>query len=586
MRLCDFVVQYLEDKGVRYGFGVMGGGAMFLNDALAQNKKIRTVFNHHEQASAMAAVGSTKSNGIPSAVFPTTGCGGTNTITGLLDAWQDSVPCIFISGQVNKAQTTYVHKGPRKIGVQEANIVEIVKSITKYSTMLTEPEEILQVLDEAWLAMTSGRKGPVWIDIPMDVQNSDVDPSKLRSAVDAYVSPKISSWTLSGQLNQAFNDFSRPLFLIGEGLRTSGQIKSFLSIVEKHNIPFVTTYLGADICRSDHPLNIGRVGIKGSRAGNFALQNSTLLMTLGCSLSTPVTGFNPDGFAPKAYKIVVDIDEKEHAKPAIRKKINHFIHGDLKDVIEVLSHLVYRDYGEWPDKCLHWKNKWPVCLPEYKDTPNAVNMYYLIDRLSAAAKEGCRFVADAGSAIYVPSQALQYKDNQRFVLSAAQADMGFTLPAAIGCALDDNQVIAITGDGSLQMNIQEFQTLVQYNLPVKLFVMNNNGYLSIRATQKKFFEGRLFGTDKQSGISFPILNKVCEAYGLQYALIDKNETIDDNIKEVLEKDGPVICEVICPEDQLVIPTLGTKVENNKIFPMPLENMSPFLSDEEVKEEML
>lgn len=586
MRLCDFVIEYLEKKGVKYGFGVMGGGAMFLNDALAQNKKIKTIFNHHEQASAMAAVGSTKSNGVPSAVFPTTGCGGTNTITGLLDAWQDSVPCIFISGQVNKAQTTYVHKGPRKIGVQEANIVEIVKPITKYAIMIVNPEDVLQILDDAWEAMTSGRSGPVWIDIPMDVQNSEVDPSKLRSEPKIYSSPEINSFTLASQLNQLAQDFSRPLFLIGEGVRASGGIKKFLSIAEKNNIPFVTTYLGADICRSDHPLNIGRVGIKGSRAGNFALQNSNLLISLGCSLSTPVTGFNPDGFAPKAYKVVVDIDENEHAKPEIRKKINHFIHADLSDVLEVLGGIVYRSYGEWPKKCLHWKNKWPVCLPEYKDTPNAVNMYYLIDRLSAASEEGCRFVADAGSAIYVPSQGLQYKDNQRLVLSAAQADMGFTLPAAIGCALDGNQVIAITGDGSLQLNIQEFQTLVQYNLPIKLFVMNNNGYLSIRATQKKFFEGRLFGTDEKSGISFPNLRKVCEAYGLQYALIDKSEGIDHNIKEVLGESGPVICEVICPEDQLVIPTLGTKAENNKIYPMPLENMSPFLSDEEIEEEML
>lgn len=585
IRVADYIADFLEKRGIKHVFTVTGGGAMFLNDGLAKNKQIKGIFNHHEQACAMAAVGYSKVNNEISVVMPTTGCGSTNTITGLLDAWQDSNKVVFISGNVNKKETTYCNTTPlRKLGVQEANIIEIVKSITKYSVMVTEPNDIAFHLEKAFYLCETGRPGPVWIDIPLDIQGSYVELENLNHFTPKkYLSDEQDYKLFKKLLKKA----KRPIVIAGYGIHLSGARKEFVKFIEKYQLPTTFTYLGIDYLPSTHPLYIGRLGTKGDRAGNFAVQNSDLVISLGSSLGIPVTGFKYDTFARDAKKLVIDIDKNEHKKNTI--KIDHEINVDVKSFFNNFSNFNYTTNIEWVEKCKNWKSKWPVFEEKYKDVSDGVNIYYFIKKLSELNKEDSITISDAGSAYYTTSQSLQIKQNQRYITSGAQADMGFTIPASIGVALASNSqnIIGITGDGSFQMNIQELQTIVNYNLPIKIFVLNNNGYLSIRNTMDKFFEGRYYGTDENSGISFPNLEKIAYAYGIPYNKLISNNDLEKKLEIILNTKGYSINEVICPVKQEIIPSSSSKQDNEgKLISQPLENMYPFLSEEEFNKEMI
>jgi len=556
MRVADYIIDQIYKSGCGHIFLVTGGGAMYLNDAIAAHSKIKPICNHHEQACAMGAVAYAKYTNKVSAVCLTTGCGGTNAITGLLDAWQDSVPVIFISGNVNRPHMA--PSGVRNLGVQEANIIDIVRPITKYAVVVNDPDSIGEIMQEAIYQATTGRPGPVWVDVPMDVQGA-------------------SCFNIKDEIEKA----ERPLILAGNGINCADAKLAFREFTHRTNIPVVTSYNGVDLIESDDSNFVGRVGIKGTRAGNFAMQNCDLLLVLGCRLPVPVTGYNYSTFARDAKVIVVDIDKDEHSKDTV--KIDRFIHSDAKDFLQ--RNIFRRERTPWNETCLRWRSKWPIC-PE-KNATEKIDLYYFMHCLNKLKRYDDVVISDAGSAYYVCSQATGIKASQRYITSSAQAEMGFTIPACIGVAFAKGyDVIGVTGDGSFMMNLQELQTIAHYNLPVKLFVWNNDGYLSIRTTQKKFFEGREIGTDAESGVSIPNIRKVVESFGIEYAYADA-EGLEEAIKYILNYDGPVVCEVICEKWQEVIPTLmGKKNDDGTITAKPLEDMYPFLSREEFYDNMV
>ena len=576
IRVTDYIANRVYDAGVEHVFTLTGGGAMFLNDGVASHPHLKAICNHHEQASAQGAVAYAKYRNDFGVVMPTTGCGSTNTLTGLLDAWQDNVSCVFISGQVNKMQTCYnAHTPLRQFGVQEANIVEIVKSITKYAVMINESEEIAYHLDKAFHLASTGRKGPVWIDVPMDIQGAYIDPTTL----ERYKPPILHRTDPSfQQLEELLVNAERPVLLAGNGIRLANATEELKAFSHKYNIPIVTTFLGTDLIDSD--LRIGTVGVKGSRAGNFAMQNSDLLITVGTRLSVPVTGYKYELFAREATVVVIDIDPLEHQKETV--KIDLFLECDAKDFLTGF-HCGHRANDAWMRQCYKWKNAWPVVLPKYRNEEGGISLYYLMKKLAETMEEDAIVVSDAGSAYYVPAQALDFRENQRHITSGAQAEMGFTIPASIGASVANKnaKVIGITGDGSFQTNIQELQTIIHYSLPVKTIVLNNHGYLSIRTTQRKYFEDRFIGTDEDSGVSFPSTEKIANAYGMKYVKIETLADLDTELPRVIEGDEPVICEVMCKKWDEVVPTLSAKkTADGKMISKPLEDMYPFLEREE------
>ena len=581
--IVDFL--YFE-KNIKHVFSVTGGGAMFLNDAFGNHDGIRAIYNHHEQASAMCGVGYAKSIDDYGLVCVTTGCGCTNAITGLLDAWQDNVPVIFISGQVKYKDTSRskIDCQLRQLGVQEANIIEVVKSLCKYSVMLDNSSNIRYELEKALFIAKNDRPGPVWIDIPQDIQGSPYSWVDEEGYIPSCNTQFISDYSLL-QLTKYMQDSQRPLVLAGNGIRISGQRDNFIKFIEEKRIPSVFSYLSIDLLSSDHELNIGRLGTKGDRAGNFAVQNCDLLLVLGSRLSIPLTGFEYDQFARNAKIIVIDIDSQEHQKNTV--KIDYLVQADLRHFFSEQN--FHKNLNEdWISTCNRWKSKWPVYQTEYSKEKN-INMYEFINALSQTTSEKCHIVSDAGSAYYVTSQALQIKRGVRYETSGAQADMGFTIPAAIGIAIanPNKTVIGITGDGSFQMNIQELQTIKHHKLNIKLVVWNNSGYLSIKTTQKKFFNSKFAGTDTSSGLTFPDLEKISIAYGLEYVRFENPKDLKHKLGKVIDINGPCILEIICPEFQEVIPNVSAKKNpDGSMTSMPLENMYPFMSKEELAREMI
>jgi len=585
-RIADIVASFLVQKGIKDIFTVTGGGAMFLNDGVASNQSLNYICNHHEQACAMSAVGYSKYTNDLSAVMVTSGCGATNAITGLLDAWGDNTPVIFISGQIKRKETSRNSKtNLRQFGVQEADIISIVQSITKYSVMINEPEDIIFHLEKAIYMALSGRPGPVWLDIPLDVQGFSLDEDDLQHFVppSQETAKEIKGFD---KFIEYYNKSKRPVVLAGNGIRLSGSIDLFKRFIGVKNLPCVVTYLGIDYFEQDDINYVGRVGIKGDRAGNFAIQNSDLIICLGTRLSITQTGFEYDLFGREATIVVIDIDKDEHQKNTVR--IDEFINTDVGFFLQkIINKVLPKPRDLWHSKCLKWKNKWPVYQGDYDS--NNVNMYEFTNTLSELLGENSTVVSDAGSNFYVVAQSLLINHfNQRYFTSGAQGDMGFSLPAAIGiCVASKDSVIAITGDGSFQMNIQELQTIKHHNLPIKIMIMNNKGYLSIRGTQNKFFDSRRIGSDNNSGISFPSIKKIAAAYEIPFLKINNSNELTKKLKNAIDIKGPVICEVICSESQEIVPTVSAvKNDDGSMTSKPIEDMYPYLSRDEFLHEMI
>jgi acetolactate synthase I/II/III large subunit len=590
VRVADYVADFIYDElHVHHIFNLVGAGNMHLSDGIVSHGKIKTICTHNEQTSSMALESYSRATENFGVGFFTTGPGCTNAITGLAGAWQDSVPCLFLSGQVKKADTTYNSGVPdlRQFGVQELNIIPIVESISKYSIMLTDPEMIRYELEKAVYIAKSGRPGPVWIDIPLDVQSALIDPTKLKKFIPTDPQkPSIDIEDMS-KLISLLKQSKRPTIIAGRGVRISKAINLLSEFADYFKIPIITPYLGIDNLTFDNPNNIGTIGIKGTRAANLAMQNCDLLISIGSSLNTSAIGYDYDKFAPEAKKVVIDISKTSHQKKNIQ--IDLLINSDAKDTLRILlesKKTGLNDYSDWLKQCILWKEKYPVCMIDYYNLKDAVNTYVFLDLLSKHSANDDVFVSDASAAFSV-SQGIKLKSTQRYIASAGLSTMGYALPAAIGVSVaTGNRVIAISGDGSIQLNIQELQTVLEYNLPIKLFVINNDGYHSIRVTQDKYFNKRFIGESPRSGLSFPDIVKVGEAYGIKSVRVSEHEKLEQVIEEVLNYDGPVICDIMVPRDLMVMPSVSSKInDDGSMTSRPLEDMFPFLERDEYRKNL-
>ncbi|MCK9429854.1 MAG: thiamine pyrophosphate-binding protein [Candidatus Omnitrophica bacterium] len=574
MRVADYIFKFLESKGIKYAHEVVGGGAMYLNDVVSKSS-ITPIFHHHEQAAAMAAVGYSKYTNEPGLVVCTSGCGSTNVITGLLDAWQDSNKLIVISGQANKKEIS--HFGQRKNGIQEVNICEIVKSITKYVVTISNPLSIAYDLEKAYYLCTTGRPGPVWIDVPLDVQHVEIDEEQLEHYTPPPgILPNPNSIKI---VEDYLSKSTRPIIIAGYGIHLSNSKQEFKNFIEHYQIPVATTILGTDFLEEDHPLYVGRIGLKGTRAGNFAVANSDLIIGLGTSMHLSNIGFDASLFGRKAKIITVDVDVIQSAV-----HIDKQIVCDLKSFFKFPYTLNYNAPIDWIKKCQHWKNKWNIF--DRVDI-NELNLYSFTKKLSEITKDiDSTVITDAGSTNYVLTQALS---NNKLIFPASQGEMGFAIPAAIGVALADKKTktIVVVGEGSFQFNIQELQTIVQYNLPIKIFVINNGGYLTIKNTQTKFFNKNYTGMNEATGVSFPELNHISYAYNIPSFTITDHNDLNFNLSCFINSGVGFICEVLTPNDEQIYPTNASlQKEDGTIVAQPLENMHPFLSKEEYEQEMI
>lgn len=592
IRVADYIAKFIHNNGVKHVFMLSGGGIMHLTDGLACNKDLKIFCLHHEQAVSMAIEAYSRTTGNFGVGYFTTGPGATNALTGLAGAWLDSVPCLFISGQVKRKETVYKAKIPglRQIGVQEFNIIPIIKSVTKYSAFVDDPRDIRYCLEKALFLSKEGRPGPVWLDIPLDVQGAIIEPKHLRGFTPNTKKAEISNTDIK-KVVKFIKSSSRPAILAGQGVRISGAIENLLEFVGKYKIPIITSFLGIDIIDNNHPQYVGRIGIKGDRAGNLAIQNSDLLIVIGSSLPVAEIGYEYEQFAREAKKVVVDIDISSHKKKTI--KIDLLVEADAKEFIERILKVLKKEKivfdNKWLKTCVSWRKKYPVCLPEYKKLKNKINIYYFIDKLSQKLRAGDVVVTDAGSTFYAGSQGIKIKKGMRYITSGGFATMGYSLPASIGVsvALNNKRVICITGDGSFQQNIQELQTVIHYKLPLKIFVLNNEGYLSIRFTQARYFNKRFIGESSASGVSFPDSKKIAKAYGIKFVRVNNNSKLDKVLDRVLVHKGPVICEIMTPRDQLIIPTVASeKKPDGTMVSKPLEDMYPFLDRDEFKKNMI
>lgn len=586
MRIADYIVSFIYNAGAKHIFMVSGGVAMHLNDALIVHKKIKYICNHHEQASVMAADAYSRISENLGAVMVTAGPGATNTLTGLLNSWQDSTPVIIVSGQSKSTQTIKNSKLPlRQFGVFEVDIIPVIKSLTKFSVMVTEPQKIRYYLEKALFLASSGRPGPVWIDVPLDIQGAEINPNDLEPFDPPMLEEKNDLVKEVDKVIQFLKKSKKPIFIGGHGIRLSGAVKDFLDLVKKLKIPVVTAINGIDIIASDNNFFVGRAGIKGDRPANIALQNSDLIISIGSRLSLQVIGYEYKKFAPKAKKVAVDVDKFEHQKKTI--KINQVIVADAKEFINILKEKIsgatFSFKADWVDKCQALKLKYTVCLKEYEKNKGLINMYYAVDKISNNLNKNDVVVTDAGFSYYIVRQAVKIKQGQRVIIPGASGTLGFNLPASIGASLSrgKKRVVCITGDGSFQTNIQELQTIIKHKLPIKIFILENQGYVSISTTQANFFK-RLVGESEKTGVSFPKISNISRAYGIKFFRAKNNKELNKLIPQALKYRGPVIFEVNCTPHQKLSPYVSTKrLPDGRLTSPPLDDMSPFLSDEEM-----
>lgn len=592
MKLSDYVTLFFEKQNLKDMFMVTGGGCMHLVDSFGRSSIIKYWCTEHEQAASMAAEAYSKMKNDIGLVLVTSGPGATNTITGVLDCYQDSIPVVFISGQ-SKSKQTVLHskiEGLRQFGVQEANIIPIVEPITKYAVEITDPSSVRYHLEKALFLAKNGRPGPVWISIPLDVQSAIID----EDALNAYDAEKESAIKIEpsdeeityciDRLNQA----KRPVIIAGHGIRLSDSCEIFEEFVNRNKIPVVTPIMGIDNLPGDHPCNIGRTGTKGTRAGNLAMQNADLIISIGSRLSVSVVGHEYDLFAREARVIIVDIDTIEHKKQTITN-IDKIINCDAKQFIKRMLASAQSNFAAWLDVCSNWKKKYPVVLPQYENDSKGLNYYKFIDILNHHMSPHMPIISDAGSAFYVVSQAVNLKKNQRYITTGGTATMGFTVPAAIGVSVSvsNKPVIAITGEGSFMQNLQELEVIHYHQLNIKLFVMNNNGYYSIHQTQKRYFSDNFVGEGPDSGISFTSVKKIAEAFDIKYYKFDKISISEEKIDEILQSETPEIVEVIVDTNMEIIPTASSVMkEDGTMVSKPLEDMYPFLDREEFAEMMI
>lgn len=592
MKVAKYIAEFLVEHGIKDCFMVTGGGAMHLDDALGHQEGLHCVFNHHEQACAIAAEGYTRMTGKIAAVCVTSGPGGTNAITGVMGGWLDSIPMFVLSGQVKRETTIWScpELNLRQLGDQEFNIVDSVSNMTKYAVMVTEPEQIAYHLEKALFLALDRRGGPVWLDVPLDVQGAVIETETLvhfdAEAENAREESSRENMTETAcRILQKIKEAKAPLILAGTGIRLGGAQEELLQLIEKLKIPVVTAWNANDTVAWDNPCYAGMPGTVGTRPGNFAVQNCDLLLSLGCRLNIRMIGYNRFDFARNAYKIIVDIDPAELKKPTICPDMP--VNADVKSLLEALLEEDYQpqeQHESWNAWCRNLVQTYPVVLKEYhKHDGGPVNPYVFMEHLFTQLREDDRIICGNGSACVITFQACMIKQGQRMFTNSGCAAMGYGLPAALGVAVSDNsrRVVCIDGDGSVMMNIQELATIVYNQLDIKLIILNNNGYHSIRQTQTNLFQPPFIGIDKESGVGFPDFGKLAEAFGMQYYIIDNEAECDEVLSRALGGEEPCICEVILDPQQNFAPKSSSKVmPDGRITSPSLDDMAPFLDREE------
>ena len=595
MRVADYIVGRLADHGVHHVFMVTGGASMHLNDAFGRLSKIKKVFCHHEQSCAMAAESYFRVSNRIAAVNVTAGPGSTNAITGVYGAYVDSMAMIVLSGQSKRETLVSSTKLPlRQLGDQEVNIVEMVKGITKYAALIDDPLAIRYHLERALHLALQGRSGPVWLDIPIDVQGAKIEPSSLKGYDPKEDEIPYQTKHLEESvalIAKRLGAAKRPVIYAGTGVRLSGQYDLFLKLATRLGVPVVGAWGSNDLLPNDHPSYSGRPGSLGDRAGNFAVQNSDLLLILGCRLNIRLVSYNWENFAPRAYKVMVDVDAAELKKPTL--SIDLPIHADLRDFLPLFSASLKdwsADHADWLGWCKERVKRYPVVLPEYWKSCSGVNPYCFMERLSEHLEDGEVIACGDGTACVAAFQAIKIRPGQRLFTNSGCASMGYDLPAAIGAAealTHKKRIICLAGDGSIMMNLQELQTIAGRGYPLKIFVLNNSGYHSIRQTQGNFFPDNIVGCGTDSGLSFPDFEKVAGAFGIGYQHCCKHDELDSVIERTLNLQGPVICEIMLDLAQAFAPKLSSrKMEDGRMVTAPLEDMAPFLSREDLAKNMI
>ena len=590
IRVADYIAEYFVKSGITDVFTVVGGGAMFLNDAFGHKNGLHCTYNHHEQACAIAAESYARIHNKLAVVCVTSGPGAINALNGVAGAYMDSIPMLIISGQT-KTTLTVKHSGLklRTLGNQEFDIISAVSGMTKYCEMLESADSIKYCLDKAVKLATSGRPGPCWLDIPLDIQGTFIEmdetieyPFFLKGKDTVSI-----DWKL---VEEKIRHSRRPVLYAGNAIRISGGYYAFRTLVDKLQIPTVTGWNSIDLLPTEHPLYAGRAGIMGDRPGNFAVQNSDLIISLGSRLSVYQVGYDIKTWAREAYVIAVDIDEEELKKPTIR--VDMPVCQDVKTFMERLL-VEIKDVAlkpQWISQCQNWKKKYPVVQKKHYISKELCNVYAFINEISSALPENAITVVANGSASVVGSQAYIIKEGQRFIMNCALSSMGYDLPAAIGACIAANRspIICIAGDGSIQMNLQELQTIITNRFPIKIYIINNQGYHQIRLTQKNMFNGNsLIGIGPESGdLGFPSMEKLAWAYGYPYFSCNKNTELSGFVKKTLAEDGPFIAEVFTDTNQIYEPKSASKrMADGTIISPPLEDLAPFLSREELMENM-
>ena len=589
-RVADYIADFLVEHGIRHCFSVVGGGAMHLNDALGHHDKLEVIYDHHEQACSMAAEAYARVNNQIAVVCVTSGPGATNAITGVACGWMASIPMLILSGQVRYETTVYASGlDLRTKGFQEFDIMGSVHNMTKYCQLIRDPEDVRYCLEKALFLAHEGRPGPCWLDIPMDVQGALIDPGSLRS-----FSPSRKEYDADPAdidlIIKKISEAKRPVLYIGNGVRFAGAHKEMLELVDLFNIPVVTGDASVDAIETSHPLFVGMTGTRGGRAANFAVQNSDLFISFGGRLGYMQTGFNYKAWARDAYKIINDIDINEIKKDNIGADFMLCCDAGkaIRRFIEALP-APLPENKEWIRRCTQWKTRYPAVLSKHYEDSKP-NVYAFFKELTERLSCDDQMVVSVGAARVAGSQAAIIKEGMRFITNAATGSMGYDLPAALGVcfATDRKKTILVTGDGSLQMNIQEFQTIVHHRLPIIIFILNNGGYNAIRATQTSFFSRSLVGVGPESGdLSFPDLSKLVPAYGIDYRRCESMDKMVDCITWALEHQEPCLCELMLSAKQGIEPKVASKKRSDgTMVSGTLEDMAPFLSSEELAENML
>lgn len=600
-RLADYVADFLASHGVTDVFSVVGGGAMHLNDALGHHDSLHVTYNHHEQACAIAAEAYARLDNKIAAVCVTTGPGGTNALTGVVGGWLDSIPMFILSGQVRYDTTAryalqYTETPLRAMGDQEYDIVRSVQPMTKYAVMIEDPKQIRYALEKAWHLATTGRPGPVWVDIPVNFQGGYIETDELEgydpAEDDAKLPPKVSDETIQ-QVLEKIRSAKRPVFHAGYGIRLSGAYEAFRSVAEKLNIPIVTYWNAVDLIEDDNPLYCGRAGNMGDRPGNWAIQNADLILAVGTRISIRQVGYNWKTWAREAEVIMVDIDKAELKKPTLHVEMP--IWADAKDFLAHMDRAIgsapVSNEELWLETCRRWKRDYPAVLDRHwEENGQTANVYAFIRYLSGRLPENSLTAVSNGACCVVGNQAYVIQKGSRMANNSAIASMGYGLPAAIGTCIGGGRrtTICLEGDGSIMMNLQELQTVLTNRLPIKLFLINNQGYHSIRLTQNNLFSNHCkVGIGEESGdLSFPEFKKIAEAFGYPYLCAHSNAEMKQAVDQALAAEGPVFCEIFTDTKQVWEPKSSTKrLEDGTLVSPPLEDLAPFLPREELAKNM-